>query len=300
MVEYMANTYNKLWASAHPGCLIFLLDQSGSMAEQFGPKQAGRGRLKCDMVATILNSLLDEMIKTNIIPRSDGSVDVRPRADIAILGYEGNWIGSALAGPLADRNFVSLPELQRNPVDIVMYRRKDIDDTGAVIEVEIPFPIWVRPKAGGGTPMCAALRWARDLAEQWTITHLDSYPPLVINVTDGAPTDGDPLELARELNQIRTNDGNTLLFNVHLSEHDIAPVMFPASKSDLPNDKYARMLFDLSSVIPDTSRYLLQSLLGRFVPPSSRGLIFNGDAISLRYMFNFATLPATVALDPNR
>ncbi len=149
----MVNTYTQNWASYQPGCMIFLLDQSGSMAGKFGQMQAGRDRRKCDAVATVLNSFLNELVLTNTIPKPDGTPDVRPRADICVLGYEGSNIDPILTGGLAGRDFVTLPELQLNPADIEMRKQRDMDDTGAEIEVQVPFPIWVRPKAGGGTPM---------------------------------------------------------------------------------------------------------------------------------------------------
>lgn len=42
--------YSQNWASYQPGCMIFLLDQSGSMSEQFRQAQVGRGRRKCEVV----------------------------------------------------------------------------------------------------------------------------------------------------------------------------------------------------------------------------------------------------------
>ena len=295
----MPNTYAQDWASHQPGGMIFLLDQSGSMSGKFGQMQAGRDRRKCDMVATILNSFLNELITTNIIPKPDGTSDVRPRADISILGYEGSFTDTILSGALSGRAFVTLPELQINPADIEMRKQKDTDDTGREYEVDVPFPVWVRPKAGGGTPMCAALQRARDLAAAWATSHQDSYPPVIINVTDGAATDGDPTRIAQEITQISTNDGQALLFNVHITTLPDAPIAYPLRESDLPNDRYAQLLFSISSVIPETSRALLQQLLGRDVLPGSRGMIFNGDATSVRLMFNFASKPRTQPLDPN-
>lgn len=295
----MANTYTQDWASHQPGCMIFLLDQSGSMGIKFGQTQAGRNQRKCDVVANILNSFLNELITTNIIPKADGTSDVRPRAEISVLGYEGGSVGSILNGPLAGRDFVSLPELQMNPTDIEMRKQKDADETGREYEVDVPFPLWVRPKAGGGTPMCAALQRARDLAQAWAYSHQESYPPVVINVTDGAATDGDPTAISQEIMQITTNDGQALLFNVHITNLTDPPIAYPLQESELPRDRYAQLLFSISSIIPETSRALLQVLLGRDVPQGSRGMIFNGDATSVRLMFNFASKPRTQPLDPN-
>src|SRR5438874_7332381 len=141
--------YMQTWSAAHSGCLILLLDRSGSMADPFGgSEQAGAGKRKCDMVATVLNGFLNELIVTNTIAQKDGTTEVRPRADVAVIGYEGNFVGSALAEAFYGRDFVSLPELQMNPLDIETRHRKEIDDTGMEIEIPVQFPIWVKAKAG--------------------------------------------------------------------------------------------------------------------------------------------------------
>jgi hypothetical protein len=116
-------------------------------------------------------------------------------------------------------------------------------------------------------------------------------------VTDGIANDGDPTNEAEKLSHISTNDGQALFFNVHITDISSAPVAYPASESELPNDRYAKKLFSMSSLVPETSRTQLQSLLGRPVLPGARGLIFNGDAASVRQMFVFASVPATKPLD---
>lgn len=292
----MAN-YSQAWSAARPGCLILLLDQSGSMSDPFGYAQAGAGRRKCDMVATVLNRFLNELIVTNTIAQKDGTTMVRPRADVAVIGYEGSFVGPILGGALVGRSFVTLPELQMNPLMIDRRIKKDIGDAGEVIEIPVQFPVWVQPVAGGGTPMCAALGQAHALALEWTMTHMDSYPPVIINVSDGMANDGDPADAARQLSDISTNDGQALLFNVHITDINSAPVAYPANENELPNDRYAKKLFGMSSLIPDTSRSLLESLLARPVFPGARGLIFNGDAASVRQMFVFASVPATKPLE---
>lgn len=295
----MPNTYRAQWGGTHPGCIIFLLDQSGSMIAPFGAGQPNSGERKCDMVATVLNGFLQELIRTNIIIGPGGVPDIRPRADIAVIGYEGTAIGSALSGSLAGLDFVSLPQLQVDPVKIESYEIKEISPmTGQEVTRTIEVPIWVRPKAGGGTPMCAALLRAKELAGQWAASHPYNYPPVVINVTDGQSTDGDPTPIAYELCQISTDDGQTLLFNVHITETRGMLVEYPASEADLSGDKFARMLFNMSSEIPETSRLMLGNI-GKSLEPGARGMIFNGNAMSVRAMFVFGTIAATTALDPN-
>lgn len=296
----MTNMFSRRWNSATPGCMIFLLDQSGSMAEPFASQQVGSGKRKCDMVATIFNSFLNELITVNTEVLPDSSSDVKRRADICAISYEGNTVTSALDGVLANQPFVSLADLQMSPLDIEMRKRKEMDDSGGFYDVEIPFPIWIKAKHGGGTPMCAALNRAYDLASQWAMNHPDNYPPVIINLTDGMSTDGDPSSIAQQITQVATSDGNTLLFNIHITSINASPVLYPSSEPEVPNDQYARLLYKMFSVIPETSRTLLELLLGYPVPPGARGMIFNGDASSIRLMFNFVSAPATQPLDPNR
>lgn len=286
--------YEKQWGSTHPGCLIILLDQSGSMDDPFGGSQLGAGRKKKDMVATVLNNLLHEFIKANTV----GTM-IKPRADVAVIGYSGSGVTSALSGGLSSKPFVTLKDLNDNPLRIDARTKKEMDDTGNIIEVPVYFPVWVEPVASGGTPMCAALKKAKELAETWVSAHPDNYPPVVINVTDGAATDGDPMVPAKELLSVHTSDGATLLFNVHITDKSDPEVAFPNTDLGLPNDPFAKPLFDMSSVIPETAIKNIATATGTTLAVGSRGFIFNGDAGSVRQMFIFATVGASV-LDPNR
>lgn len=293
--------YAKAWSGTQPGCLILLLDQSGSMDDEFGGTQVGGGRKKSDAVALVVNSFLDELISTNTIVKNATEVEVRPRADIAILGYgEKDRVESIFEGTLASEDFVSLPDLHTNPLAIEQREKKELDDTGKVVTVPVEFPIWVRPRANGGTPMHKALLQARDLAQTWATSHPDSYPPVIINITDGMAA-GDLESVVNEITSITTSDGQALLFNVHITEQRYLPVEYPASISELPEDPFAQRLFAMSSIIPAPAHAALNSLLGRSVPPGARGMIFNGDASSVRLMFNFASAPALQHLiDPDK
>ena len=61
--------------------------------------------------------------------------------------------------------------------------------------------------------MCNALSQASRTLHDWICDHPSSYPPMVISVTDGAATDGDPVPLAEEIMAMETNDGNVLIYN---------------------------------------------------------------------------------------
>jgi hypothetical protein len=113
----------------------------------------------------------------------------------------------------------------------------------------VKFPVWFEPVNTGGTPMCAALRKTAEVLVQWCDGHPQSYPPTIIHVTDGQSTDGDPEQIREHLRLISTDDGQCLLFNLHIDAAGTQPVMFPSSETGLP-DVYSRMLFRMSSSFP--------------------------------------------------
>ena len=97
-----------------------------------------------------------------------------------------------------------------------------------MIEVKTDFPIWVEALANGATPMCGALARATELISAWIGEHPRGFPPIVLNLTDGEANDGDPIASARQLTQLRTDDGAVLLFNLHISDQGGTPITFPA------------------------------------------------------------------------
>ncbi len=169
-----------------------------------------------------------------------------------------------------------------------------MDDTGKSHEYRIEYPIWIEAEASGGTPMCAALRQAHSIAENWISSHMHSHPPIVINITDGDSTDGDPLPEALRLRELKTDDGELLLFNCHLSPFSPDEVRFPGSESDLPKeDDSAAKLFAMSSVIPETMRTrACEFEVKKNMKPGDRGFLFNTDVDGVMSLIQFATVAA--------
>lgn len=278
--------YERPWYSQNPGCLIVLIDQSGSMDEPIRGDSAGRH--KCDIAATIVNNTLSRLANDNTT-----NAGVKARAEVAIIGYGSNGVGSAFGGALSNRDFVTLPELKMQPLRVETRMKYETDETGEKIGTPVEFPIWVEAQANGGTPLGEALRAATHLAHTWAANHIDSHPPLVINITDGAATDCGPsrdfTQYARALTDISTADGSVLLLNCHISSTSVISLQYPADESLLSNaDPLAQMLFQTASVLPDNIRARMAAR-GVVAEPAAKGFIYNGDAVSLSDMFVFAT-----------
>jgi hypothetical protein len=83
-----------------------------------------------------------------------------------------------------------------------------------------------------------------------------------------------------------------LLFNVHLSDQHSAPIEFPDDDVILP-DHYARLLFSMSSTLPDYMRDMA-SMEGYRVSPRTRGFVFNADMVSVIRFLDIGTRPSNL------
>jgi uncharacterized protein YegL len=254
------------------------------MEEKFGGDAFGAGKMKKDAVATVLNNCIQEVGRRCI----KGTI-ISPRVHIAVIGY-GATVGSVLPGTTSGQEVVPIDRLMANPLRVEKRNRKDMDDTGQFVEYSTDFPIWIEPVAGGTTPMKAAIEQATGIASRWISAHRDSFPPLVINITDGA-ADTDPSDAASVLRQLYSDDGEALLFNCHISNTAAREVFFPGPGDPLPPDKFAAQLFNMSSEIPDMMRECAKAT-DIDIKPGNRGFMYNTDARGVMSMLQFATVVA--------
>lgn len=254
----------------NPSCILLLIDQSASMADPFGngptrdPKAKG--------VADAINRLI-----ANLVIKCTKEDGVRDYYHLGAIGY-GAGVGPAFQGALRGRVLARLAEVADNPLRLEERKRRENDGAGGILERTVRFPVWVDPVTANGTPMRQALSMAADVLSEWVIAHPTCFPPIVINITDGGVTDGDPSGIASRLCLIESSDGGVLLFNLHLSSGAAVPVFLGAEPT--APDEYARMLFAMSSRLPEHMRQVaIQS--GYPVGETARGFALNAglDAV---------------------
>src|SRR5262245_34648113 len=255
---------------ANPTCLVFLVDQSQSMAGPFGGMP---DKKKCDGVADAINRLLQNLVLK--CAKTDG---VRDYFHVGVFGY-GGAVKPALGGKLANQTLVPISSLGNNPIRVEPRTRKVDDGAGGLVEQKFRFPVWFEPVANGKTPMCAAIDKARESIRAFLTRYPDCYPPMVLNLTDGQPTDGNPLSNVQALCGEESSVGNVTLFNAHISSSEAAPLVFPDSEKSLP-DNYSRLLFRLSTLLPPHLREAAKAD-GFRVNESSRGFVFNADLMAV-------------------
>lgn len=263
----------------HPTCFLFVIDQSGSMDEKMSS-----GRSKAEFVADVLNRTLATLVAN--CTKADG---IRSYFDVGVITYGGSGVKAGLAGGLIQ----PISKIGERPSRIEERTRKTDDGAGGVFDQRVKFPVWFDPTAAGGTPMREGLTKAVEAVVEWCDTHPTSYPPTILHVTDGQSTDGNPESTADALRQVSTNDGDCLLFNLHVTASDGREVLFPSSESRLA-DEYSRLLYRMSSDLPDhVGRYA--SGKGYSVGDGSRGFIFNGDPKCVVDFFEIGTRPRLIS-----
>ncbi len=272
----------------NPGCFLFLIDYSGSMEGALGGQP---GLRKMDGAADAVNRILDA-----ISQRCSQGMDVRDYFHAGVITYTTNDSGepeveSALPGTSPENPFLTISQVV-DAATVEERQVKEPDGAGGVVDVTRKVPTWLTPAARWGTPMCTALSHASAALGAWVGEHPDSYPPMLISVTDGAATDGDPVPLAEEIMGLATNDGNVLVYNAHLSEMSAMPVQYPSDESELPPDEYARQMFRMSSVFPDPVVELAAGM-GLPVTQGSRGYVYNADMVSLVQFLDIGTRAAS-------
>ncbi|MFM5888646.1 MAG: hypothetical protein ACKOQS_10220, partial [Dolichospermum sp.] len=120
----------------------------------------------------------------------------------------------------------------------------------------------------------------------------NSFPPIVINITDGVPDDlKSATAEAKKLAQLKTADGNVIIMNAHISTASAGKIELPNSNSGFSSDQFANFLFDISSVLPENLANRAKEV-GFNVQPGSRGFVFNADAETLIRILNFGSLGA--------
>ncbi len=273
-------SYSAEISRTNPTAFLFLVDQSGSMQDTMQ-----NGKSKAQFVADVLNRTL-----ATLITRCTKSEGTRDYFEVGVLGYSGATAENGLAGGLASAVLNAISQIEANPLRIEERSKRVDDGAGGLVDQAIKFPVWFEAKASGGTPMCTAITEAAEQLAVWCDAHPDSYPPTVLHITDGESTDGDPENLALQLQQIGTNDGNVLLFNLHVSTSGGDPVKFPSSDSGL-NDSYAKLLFRMSSPLPPHLQKVAEEK-GIRATMESKGFVFNGEITEIVDFFDIGTRAA--------
>lgn len=228
---------------------------------------------------------------TELIYRCQRTDALRNYYDIAIVGYSNDEVELLLG----KQGFISIEQLKQMAPERsnVAFEEELPDGSSAMVTHSITE--WIKPKAEGKTPMYEAMLRVRDLVGKWCAEpdNRESFPPIVINITDGESSDCDDRELCDICSQIRrqsTADGNTLLLNIHISANNTIPSMvFPMAEELTVADHYARTLAECSSIMPEAFNESIQQIKGAGATPPFIGMGYNASIIELLSIINIGS-----------
>ena len=265
---------------ANPACILFLLDQSGSMNATFGaPGQTALP--KAQSVADAINRLISELVVTC----TDGE-SVLDRFHIGVITYGG---AQACHAP-GFQGLQALSEVATHPLRVDTRIQQVPDGAGGLVQQETRFPIWFEPKADGGTPMCHAISLAKEVIEPWVASHPQSFPPIVFNITDGEGTDGDPLQSLRNIQACGTQDGGALTLNLFLADGQGASMAYPTSFQHMPEGPL-RSLVEGASVLPDSMRRRASQFHEMVLPEGARGVVLQASLVDVIRLLDIGSRP---------
>jgi hypothetical protein len=282
-------TYTAEINRTQPTAFVFLIDQSGSMKNNV--EHDGKTITKAQLAADVLNDTLNELLA-----RATKGDDVREYYKIAIIGYGGESSTKAnylWQGNLAGKQWCTMQEITDGfieKVDVSTTRKTRTGEETIIVTRKK----WMNAVANKQTPMLDALNKANEIIEQWLVEHSgkDCYPPTIINITDGEATDAKAPELiaiSSKIKSLHTSDGNVLMFNIHIDDAGNTPIVLPETISELPDNKYAHTLFEMSSALPARYDGDLQAIKKATDRKIYKAMCYNADATKLVTIMSIGT-----------
>ena len=270
-----------------PTAFIFMIDQSVSMQKM--TQLYGETMPMSEAVARIVNHQLNELVL-----RCIKGNETRDYYDIAIIGYGENAY-SGWKGELEGRDFVKPSQLKEHPYRKTTIKKETRTRKGVRV-VEVEEVQWIEADATKSwTRVHHAFDKAMQLLETWMSEHHDKdcYPPTIINITDGEFNGASKeyvLQQANELKSMFTNDGNIILFNIHISANKVISVTCPANKSEVSANSLATTLYELSSLLPERYSDRIADLRGDSIPSKRyTAMSINADMSTLIQLMDIGT-----------
>lgn len=280
------NPYTAQITRSTPTAFIFLVDQSVSMRRT--TTLNGEQMTLAEAVARIVNNQINELVL-----RCIKTTEVRHYYDIAVIGY-GHEVYSGWNGMLAGRNFVSPEELKNNPFKKITVKEEKRTRKGTMIK-EIEKVQWLEPRCDGNwTHVHLAFDRAKTLLDKWMTEHheKDCYPPTIINITDGQFNHAKRDQIVQQANELKamfTNDGNVLLWNIHITPDNLEQVLLPIGKQELNGNLYSELLFDMSSLLPTRYNQAISDIRGDSMDARHIAMATNTDMSTLIQLMDIGT-----------
>lgn len=276
--------YTQAITRKHRSVFILLIDRSASMQERVC--MGNRLLSKAQALTIIANNFLRELID-----RCRRTDTLRDYYDIAVMGYGDDKVEMLLGHD----QLIPITKLAERPT--IQHRMcfEIKQEDGNFVSVGQQMPIWFEPKAEGNTPMYEAMLKAKQLVAEWCAKdeNRQSFPPIVLNISDGEITDGSRkewIDITTQLRREATLDGNALLLNIHLSaDNNVSSLIFPTQEELRGANKQALLMAETSSLMPPVFNEDICSMKQANTKPPFIGMGYNAHLIELISAINIGS-----------
>lgn len=281
----MNNSYSQSITREHRTAFLLLLDRSGSMRERV--LFDGHEVTKASAVAETANRFLFELVER--ARRSDG---VRDYYDIAVLSYSGDTVESLLT---ERPEFISVSELARRRTEQSVWSREHELPGGGHTIMTTVVPRYILPYAEGRTPMFEAMDEACVMLRRWcgNPRNAESFPPVVLNITDGEFSDcgeEELVDISRSIRSLGTADGNVLMLNIHITSGSGAPIIFPTEAEIPQTGRNAEIMARCSSLMPASFEPVIRRYRGLSAEPPFIGMSYNAPITEMLNIINIGSI----------
>ena len=280
----------------HKVAIVVAIDQSSSMAQKI--EVASRTMSKAKLVSEVVGELIDEMLLRS---RYDGLY--RDYYDVAILGYSGDGVYSLISD---HPRFVTISELSQRRVEREHITFRCTLLNGDVVVVPHGISKWVEPRSVGATPMCKMMECVATMLEEWCAEphNRHSFPPIVVNISDGMLSDATEERLMTAVERIRqtgTDDGKSLLMNIHISSSVGGESMICPCIEEVDRDnRHAMLLARISSNIPQSMEHMARLKRASLSRPPYLAMGYNTSPAEFVSLLNIGSRSDNVQHERNR
>ena len=281
--------YYKTVTHTHRAAVVVLVDCSLSMKSKTFFHNTVLSKQEVSWIVT--NHIIEELVV-----RCDRRSRMRDYFDIAVIGYSGEEAYSLL--PNYGEGFVKATRLAEDwPQPRTVYLKHRLPNNSVKELPHIVHPL-VETSASGASPMYDALLRARVLVSKWCKEreNWSSFPPLIINITDGACSDAYPTDLvdiAFDIRCLSTNDGEALIMTLHLStigDHDEPCELYPCDLECATGDQDKALMRHMSSLIPEALEPFLTMCFRENTSGPYRALALNHNPCSILAILNIGSI----------
>lgn len=278
------DSYSQIITPATPILVVIAIDQSGSMQQPF--ENCSMIVSKSEIASILASSIIEELIS-----RSSHRDKSRHYFDLSVVGYARNSVYPLLCDSHQPVPAIiyedNRPEIEKRTIEYIS------KDNHLQLVTEAYYE-WIKPQAAGPTAMLEMLDCVSDIVGDWCENrqNYDSFPPIVINITDGL----DEMEYTALhsyksdcIKRCGTKHGKTLFFNVCIDSYPQSERLYFPSAKDVPATHAAAMLAKMSSPLPSMFNPLHRLYNGKTLSqPPYLALCYNQAILDIVPMLNIA------------